>query len=80
MTEHCAQIVVRRTLLQSILDNWAIFQDLRDGFLVEKVDSEFQGQVIGAQIQMQSLNFLFEIQLKVLVLLHKDNLLPLHEK
>ena len=80
MTEHCAQIVVRRTLLQSILDNWAIFQDLRDGFLVEKVDSEFQGQVIGAQIQMQSFNFLFEIQLKVLDLLHKDNLLPLHEK
>ena len=48
--------VARGTLLQSILDNWAV---LGNEILEGKVDSEIRGQVIGARTQMQSFNFLF---------------------
>ena len=37
-----------------------------DRILEEKVDSEIQGQVIGAQTKMQRFNFFFRIQLGVL--------------
>ena len=40
---------IRGTLLQSILDNWAVFQELWDGILEVKVDSEILGQVIVVQ-------------------------------
>ena len=53
--------VIRGILLQSILDNWTIFQELRDGILEGKVNSEIRGQVIGVQTQMQSCNFFFGI-------------------
>ena len=53
--------VIRGTLLQSILDNWAVFQELWDRILEEKVESEIRVQVIGVQMQMQSFNFFFEI-------------------
>ena len=65
---------VRGALLQSILNNWVVFQELWDEILEGKVDSEVQGQVIGVQTQIQSFNFSFEIQLGVLVLRHTDNL------
>ena len=48
--------VARGTLLQSILDNWAV---LGNEILEGKVDSEIRGQVIGARTQTQSFNFLF---------------------
>ena len=64
---------VRGTLLQSILDNWAVFQELWDDILEGKVDSEIRGQVIRVQTQKQSFNFFFWIQLGV-VLMHTDNL------
>ena len=64
---------VRGTLLQSILDSWAVFQDLSDDILEGKVDSEIRGQVIRVQTQKQSFNFFFWIQLGV-VLMHTDNL------
>ena len=51
--------VIWGTLLQSILDNWAVFQGLWDGILEGKVDSEIRGQVKGVQTQMQSFNFFF---------------------
>ena len=51
--------VIWGTLLQSILDNWAVFQGLWDGILEGKVDSELRGQVKGVQTQMQSFNFFF---------------------
>ena len=51
--------------LQSILDNWAVFQELRDGILEGKVDSETRGQVIGVQTQMQNFHFFYGIQLLV---------------
>ena len=38
--------VIRGTLLQSILDNWAVFYKLLDWSLQGKVDSEIRGQVI----------------------------------
>ena len=50
---------VRGTLLQSILDNWAVFQELWDDILEGKVDSEIRGQVIRVQTQKQSFNFFF---------------------
>ena len=52
--------VNRVTLLQNILDNWAVFQELWDGILEGKVDSEIRGQVIGVQKQMQNFNFFLE--------------------
>ena len=57
---------IRGTLLLSILDNWAVFQELWDGILKGKVDSEIWGQVIDVQRQMQSFDFIFRIQLGVL--------------
>ena len=44
------------------LDNWAVFQELWDGILDGRVDSEFLCQVICVQKQMQSFNFFFGIQ------------------
>ena len=37
---------VRGTLLQTILDNWAVFQGLWDDILYGKVDSEIWGKVM----------------------------------
>ena len=42
--------VIKGTLLQSILDNWAAFQEPLVGILEEKVDSEIRSQVIGVQM------------------------------
>ena len=50
---------VRGTLLQTISDNWAVFQELRNDILEEKEDSEIRGQVIHVQTQKQSFNFFF---------------------
>ena len=61
------------TLLQSILDNWVVFQELWDHISEEKVDSKIRGQFIHVQTQMQSFNFFFWIQLEV-VLMNIDNL------
>ena len=63
----------RGTLLQSTLDNWAVFHKLWDYFLEGKVDSEIWCQVIRVQTQKQSFSFFFWIQLGVL-LIHTDNL------
>ena len=53
--------VIRGTLLQSILDNWAVFQELRNGILEGKVDLEIRGQVIGVQTQTQNFDSFFGI-------------------
>ena len=45
---------VRGILLQSILDNWAVFQELWDNILEGKVDLEIPGQVIRVQTQKKS--------------------------
>ena len=64
---------VRETLLQSILDNWAVFKELWDDILEGKIDSEIWDQLIRVQTQKQSFRFFFWIQLGV-VLMHTDNL------
>ena len=64
---------VRGALSQSILDNWAVSQELRDAVLKGRVDSRARSQVIDVQTQMQNFNFFFGIQLGVLVLRHTDN-------
>ena len=64
---------VRETLLQTISDTWAVFQNLSDNILEEKVDSEIRGQVTCVQTQKQSFNFFFWIKLGV-VLMHTGNL------
>ena len=43
----------------TILDNWAVFDELLDDILEGKVDSEIQGQVMRVQTQKQSFNFFF---------------------
>ena len=50
---------VRGTLLQSILDNSAVFQELWDDILERKVDSKIRGKVIHVQTQKQSFNSFF---------------------
>ena len=60
--------------LQSILDNWDVFQELWDEILAGRVDPEIRGRFVGLQTQMQSFNFFFGIQLGVLVLRHTGNL------
>ena len=50
---------------------WVVSQVLRNGMLNGGVNSTVWGQVIGVQMQMQSV--FFGIQLRVLVLRHTDN-------
>ena len=64
---------VTKASLQSILDNWVVSQDLRNGMLKERVDSKVRGQVMGVRTQMQSFNVFFGMQLGVLVLRHTDH-------
>ena len=52
---------VRVALSQSILDNWAVSQELRDAVLKGRVDSRVRRQAINVQAQMQSFNFFFGI-------------------
>ena len=66
---------VRGALSQSILDNWAVSQELWDAVLKGIVDSRALSEVIDVQTQMQSFNFFFEIQLGVLVLRHNRQLI-----
>ena len=66
---------VRGALSQSILVNWAVSQELRDAVLKGRVDSRAQSQVIDVQTQMQSFNFCFGIELRVLVLRHNRQLI-----
>ena len=66
---------VREALSQSILDNWAVSQELWDAVLKGIVDSRALSEVIDVQTQMQSFNFFFEIQLGVLVLRHNRQLI-----
>ena len=63
---------VRAVSLQSILDNWDVFQDLWHEMLEGREDPEVQGRVVGVQTQMQSFNFFFGMQLGVLVLRHTN--------
>ena len=44
---------VRRALSQSILDNWAVSQKLRQAILKIRVDSRARSQAIDVQMQMQ---------------------------
>ena len=52
---------VRGTLLQSILDNWAVFQKRWGDILEVKVDSKIRGQVINVQTQKESFFFFLNI-------------------
>ena len=65
---------VREALSQSILDNWAVSQELWGAVLKGRVDSRARSQVIDVQMQMQSLNFFSGIQLGVLALSHNRQL------
>ena len=49
----------RGALPQSILDNWAVSQELRYAVLKGRVDSRARSQVVDVQTQMQSFNFFF---------------------
>ena len=64
---------VRVVLLQSILDNWVVFQELWNEILEGRVDPEVRDKVFGVQTQMQSFNFFLRIQLRILVLRHTEN-------
>ena len=64
----------RALSLQGILDNWAVFQELRDEILEGRVDPEVRSRFVGVQIQIQRFDFFFGIQLRILVLRHTDNL------
>ena len=52
---------LRAVSLQSILDNWDVFQKLMHEILEGRVDPEVRGRVVGVQTQMQSFNFFFGI-------------------
>ena len=69
------KLLDREALSQSILDNRAVSQELRDAVLKGRVDSRARSQVIDVQTQMQSFNFFFGIQLGVLVLRHNRQLI-----
>ena len=72
MTQYYDQIVA---LSQSILDYWAVSQELRDAVLKKRVDSRVRSQAIDIQTQMPSFNFFFGVQLGVLVLRHNSQLI-----
>ena len=66
---------VRGALSQSILDNYAVSQELRDAVLKGRVNLRAVFQVIDVQRQKQSFNFFFGLQLGVLVLRHNRQLI-----
>ena len=70
------KLLDRGALSQSILDNRAVSQELRDAVLKGRVDSRARSQVIyNLKTQMQSFNFFFGIQLGVLALRHNRQLI-----
>ena len=69
------KLLDREALSQSILDNRAASQELRDAVLKGRVDSRARSQVIDVQTQMQSFNFFSGVKLRVLVLRHKRQLI-----
>ena len=71
---------VRGALPGSILYNWAVSQELREAILKKRLDSRAWSQAIAVQTQMQSFNFFFGMQLRVLVLRHTGNSSLLYNK
>ena len=60
--ELCSNLwTVRGTLLQTILDNWTVFQDLWDDILEGKVNSGIRGQAIRVQTKSKVSFFFFFI-------------------
>ena len=60
--------------LQSVLDNYAVLQQLWDCVLDSRVDPDVRARVIGVQAQMETFDYYFGVCLAKMVLSHADNL------
>ena len=65
---------VRAEALQSILNNYAVLQELWVESLDQVKDSEMKARILGVASQMKSFSYLFGIVLRDLILRHSDNL------
>lgn len=65
---------VRAKSLHSIIDNYAVLQQLWESVLQESLDTEVRARVIGVQAQMRSFDYFFGVCVAELVLDHGDNL------
>lgn len=65
---------VRAASLQSILDNYNVFQALWEEIQDNITDSEIKARVIGVEATMKRFNFLFGLLLGECILKHTDNL------
>ena len=60
--------------MKSVLDNYAVLQQLWDDCLEEHLQSDIKARIIGIQAQMKKFEFFFGLQLNYLILRHSDNL------
>lgn len=65
---------VRAESLQSVLDNYAVLQDLFDECKDSVKDTEIKSRIIGVVSQMTQFDFFFGVMLGQLLLRHTDNL------
>ena len=65
---------VRAKSLQSVIDNYAVLQQLWDCVLDSRVDPDVRARVIGVQAQMETFDYYFGVCLGKMVLSHADNL------
>ena len=69
-----ARWTVRAEALQSILNNYAVLQELWVESLDRVKDSEMKARILGVALQMKTFSYLFGIVLGDLILQHSDNL------
>ena len=65
---------VKGESLQSVVDNYAVFQDLWEEVKSITADSDAQARIGGVEAQMEKFEFLFGVVLGARVLKHTDNL------
>ena len=65
---------VRAASLESVLNNYAILQQLREEALNIATDSDARTRIMGVQAQMDSFEYLFGLVLGECILKHTDNL------
>ena len=65
---------VRAEALQSVVDNYEVFNELWQECLEFVKETEMKARIYGVQSQMQQFDFFFGVTLGELILRHTDNL------
>ena len=71
---HLTRWAVRAESMNSILDNWVVFQQVRDKSVDRNLEPDIKGWIIGVKGQMNAFNNFYGVIVLQLVLTHSDNL------